>query len=193
MRVLCRKLAFFLTLAFLVPAFGWTLDRTAETQIAFARARHLKRGINLSHWFSQSANDYSPHHTDTETDADDIALIARMGFDNVRLSIDATPLEQSPLGKDGLNSLAESSAVAQQQDYGSDSPRHTDHGDGRATPVVDHRFPGLRQNVLQHGKINSQQTSVCCLRSVLDRGAWLARRVWQTLADPSNQRIVKSQ
>ena len=103
MRVLCRKVAFFLTLAFLVPAFGWTLDRTAETQIALARARHLKRGINVSHWFSQSANDYSPHHTDTETDADDIALIARMGFDNVRLSIDATPLEQAPLGKDGLN------------------------------------------------------------------------------------------
>jgi endoglucanase len=103
MRVLCRKVALFLTLAFLVPAFGRTLDRTAETQIAFARARHLKRGINVSHWFSQSANDYSAHHTDTETDADDIALIARMGFDNVRLSIDATPLEQAPLGKDGLN------------------------------------------------------------------------------------------
>ena len=29
--------------------------------------------------------------------------MAHMGFDNVRLSIDATPLEQWPLGKDGLN------------------------------------------------------------------------------------------
>src|ERR1035437_379665 len=78
-------------------------DRSAEAQTAFARAQHLKRGINVSHWFSQSANDYSPHHTATVTDDNDIALIARMGFDNVRLSIDATPLEQAPVDKSGLN------------------------------------------------------------------------------------------
>ena len=78
-------------------------DRAAGLQTAFARAKHLKKGINVSHWFSQSANDYSAQHTSTYTDADDIALIARMGFDNVRLSIDATPLEQAPVGKDGLN------------------------------------------------------------------------------------------
>jgi aryl-phospho-beta-D-glucosidase BglC (GH1 family) len=75
-------------------------DRAADQKIAFARAQHLKRGINVSHWFSQSPNDYSTHHTDTYTDADDIALMAKMGFDNVRLSIDAVPLEQ---GRGGLN------------------------------------------------------------------------------------------
>jgi hypothetical protein len=82
-----------------------TTSALAQTQpsLAFTRAQHLQRGINVSHWFSQSANDYSAHHTATETDDADIALIASMGFDNIRLSIDATPLEQQPLDAAGLN------------------------------------------------------------------------------------------
>jgi hypothetical protein len=71
------------------------LDRAAGIQIARARAQHLRRGINTSGWFSQHSYDYSANWTDKEVTADDIALIARMGFDNVRLSIDAAPLEQS--------------------------------------------------------------------------------------------------
>jgi aryl-phospho-beta-D-glucosidase BglC (GH1 family) len=88
-------------LAFVLPASAQNHD--ADLKTAFARAQHLKRGINVSHWFSQNAQDYSAHHTDTETTKEDIALIAKLGFDNVRLSIDATPLEQSPRGADGLN------------------------------------------------------------------------------------------
>lgn len=81
---------------FAAPASPQTsLDRSAATHTAFARAQHLKRGINVSHWFSQNAPDYSAQHTDTETTPGDIATIARLGFDNVRLSIDATPLEQA--------------------------------------------------------------------------------------------------
>jgi endoglucanase len=79
-------------------------DRAADLQTAFARAQHLKRGINVSHWFSQSPGNYSAQHTENETTPDDIATIARLGFDNVRLSIDAVPLEQYPQGADGLNS-----------------------------------------------------------------------------------------
>lgn len=71
--------------------------------LAFRRAQHLRRGINVSHWFSQSANDYSAQHTVRVTDDADIALIAKMGFDNVRLSIDAVPLERPPLNQEGLN------------------------------------------------------------------------------------------
>jgi aryl-phospho-beta-D-glucosidase BglC (GH1 family) len=78
-------------------------DRGTEVKTAFARAQHLKRGINASQWFAQSTNDYSARRTDAYTDAADIALMAKMGFDNVRLSIDAAPLEQWPRGKDGLN------------------------------------------------------------------------------------------
>jgi aryl-phospho-beta-D-glucosidase BglC (GH1 family) len=96
MRLLAGCLAVLLSVVF--PALAQ--DRAADQKIAFARAQHLKRGINVSHWFSQSPNDYSTHHTDTYTDADDIALMAKMGFDNVRLSIDAVPLEQ---GRGGLN------------------------------------------------------------------------------------------
>jgi aryl-phospho-beta-D-glucosidase BglC (GH1 family) len=78
-------------------------DRAAELQTAFHRAQHLKRGINASEWFAQSPANYSAARTDRYTDAQDIALMANLGFDNVRLSIDATPLLQYPRGQDGLN------------------------------------------------------------------------------------------
>src|ERR1051325_11026636 len=55
------------------------------------RAAHLRRGVNLSHWFSQSAN-YSKTHLETHTTAQDIALIKSMGFDHVRFPIEPAPL-----------------------------------------------------------------------------------------------------
>jgi aryl-phospho-beta-D-glucosidase BglC (GH1 family) len=94
MRFLSRCLVFLLVAAF--PALAQ--DHAAELQTALARAQHLKRGINVSHWFSQNAPVYSAQHLDTEVTTDDIALIARMGFDNVRLSIDAAPLGQALFG-----------------------------------------------------------------------------------------------
>jgi aryl-phospho-beta-D-glucosidase BglC (GH1 family) len=99
MRLLPRCLVFLLVAAF--PALAQ--DHAAGLQTAFARAQHLKRGINASEWFAQSASDYSAARTNRYTDAGDIALMARLGFDHVRLSIDAAPLEQYPRGKDGLN------------------------------------------------------------------------------------------
>ena len=78
-------------------------DRAAGLQTAIARDRHLQHGINASEWFAQSASDYSAARTNRYTDAKDIALMARLGFDHVRLSIDAVPLEQYPRGADGLN------------------------------------------------------------------------------------------
>jgi len=100
-----RFFAFVLCLASSVAVLAQNQvpDRAAEIHTAFTRAQHLRRGINVSHWFSQSAKDYSAHHTATWTDDSDIALIARMGFDNIRLSIDPTPLEQPPLDNEGLN------------------------------------------------------------------------------------------
>ncbi len=78
-------------------------DHAAGVKTAFARALHLKHGINASEWFAQSG-DYSAARTDRYTDAADIALMARLGFDHVRLSIAPAPLEQNPRGTDGLNS-----------------------------------------------------------------------------------------
>jgi endoglucanase len=88
-------------LVFALPAFAQ--DRAAELKVAFARAQHLRHGINASEWFAQSPDNYSAARTNSYTDDSDIALMAQIGFDNVRLSIDAVPLEQEPQGKDGLN------------------------------------------------------------------------------------------
>ncbi len=77
-------------------------DRAAGLQTAMARVRHLQHGINASEWFAQSG-DYSAARTNRYIDAQDIALIARLGFDNVRLPVDAAPLEKYPRGADGLN------------------------------------------------------------------------------------------
>ena len=82
---------------------GGVLDRAAGLHTAFARAQHLKHGINASEWFAQSARDYSAARTDRYIDSGDIALMAKLGFDNVRLSIDPTPLEGWQRSKDGLN------------------------------------------------------------------------------------------
>lgn len=88
-----------------VAGFGQTAsarDRAADLRTAFTRARHLRHGINASEWFAQSG-DYSAARTDRYTDAADIALMARMGFDHVRLSVDAAPLEQAFYGRGGAS------------------------------------------------------------------------------------------
>jgi len=105
--VLRRECFLAVSIVFTLSAVGQAqavLDRAAGVRTAIARAQHLKRGINASEWFAQSANDYSAARTNRYTDAADIALMAKLGFDNVRLSIDATPLEGGPRGADGLNS-----------------------------------------------------------------------------------------
>ena len=55
--------------------------------IAFQRAEHLHRGINLSMWYSQT-RDFSAQRLDTYTTPADFASIKAMGFDHVRLPID---------------------------------------------------------------------------------------------------------
>jgi aryl-phospho-beta-D-glucosidase BglC (GH1 family) len=51
----------------------------------------LRRGVNLSHWFSQ-ASVYTKERLETHTTAQDIALIKSMGFDHVRFPIEPAPL-----------------------------------------------------------------------------------------------------
>jgi endoglucanase len=70
--------------------------------IAFVRAQHLRHGINASIWFAQSPHDYSAQRTGSYMDAADFRLMAQMGFDHARLSIDPEPLLARPLA-DGLN------------------------------------------------------------------------------------------
>jgi aryl-phospho-beta-D-glucosidase BglC (GH1 family) len=75
-------------LSLAVPVLAQQPDAT----LAFARAEHLRHGINASIWFAQHPSDYSVQYLQTFTTADDIALMAKLGFDHVRLSIDADPL-----------------------------------------------------------------------------------------------------
>ena len=68
-----------------------------QSQVAASRLARLRHGINLSHWFAQSA-DYSKAHLESHTTVEDIALIRTIGFDHVRLTLEPAPLlnEEDP-------------------------------------------------------------------------------------------------
>ena len=74
---------------------GMAAGAQQGTSLGFQRAQHLRRGINLSMWYAQSA-DYSAAHTDSYTTPADFKLIKDLGFDHVRLSIDPEPLIAEP-------------------------------------------------------------------------------------------------
>ncbi len=92
----------FALLVVALPVFAQ--DRSSEVKTAFARAQHLRHGINASEWFAQTGN-YSAAQTNSYTDDGDIALMAQLGFDNVRLSIDAAPLSRALFGRDNSGFL----------------------------------------------------------------------------------------
>jgi len=65
------------------------------TSLAFQRAEHLRRGINLSGWYAQT-RDFTPQRMDSYTTSADFQTIKALGFDHVRLSIDPEPLISDP-------------------------------------------------------------------------------------------------
>ena len=100
-----RLLAAILFPALFTPAF--TSAQQADN-LAFHRAEHLRHGINTSDWFAQSG-DYSVQRLRTFTTTDDIRLIHHLGFDHIRISIDAEPLlawqRQQTSGADFMREL----------------------------------------------------------------------------------------
>ena len=68
---------------------------------AFRRAAHLQHGINTSIWFAQAVNNYGQERLRTFTTEDDLRLIHKLGFDHIRLSIDAQPLTEWQRGQPG--------------------------------------------------------------------------------------------
>src|SRR6476659_10581325 len=87
-----QRLITLLLLAAILPHVSTFASQTVEKPANLAaRFARLRRGVNLSHWFSQAA-DYSKSHLDTHTTAQDIALIKSMGFDHVRFPIEPAPL-----------------------------------------------------------------------------------------------------
>jgi aryl-phospho-beta-D-glucosidase BglC (GH1 family) len=73
--------------AFLMLLTALTASAQQGTSLAFERAEHLRRGINLSMWYSQT-KDFSGQRLDSYTTPADFALIKSLGFDHVRLPID---------------------------------------------------------------------------------------------------------
>jgi aryl-phospho-beta-D-glucosidase BglC (GH1 family) len=76
----------------------------------FRRAQHVKRGINLSHWFSQVYNSigYTEEHFNQHMTAEDIQLIKELGFDHVRFPIACEPMMQTDsVPQDYLNRIGE--------------------------------------------------------------------------------------
>src|ERR1051325_5241498 len=78
---------------------GSTQQKPLNLAARFAR---LRRGVNLSHWFSQ-APVYTKERLETHTTAADIALIKSMGFDHVRFPIEPAPLLQDTPDPSVLN------------------------------------------------------------------------------------------
>ena len=66
---------------------------SAQQSLAERRVQHLRHGINTSIWFAQSPKNYTVERLRTFTTPEDLALIHKLGFDHIRLSIDPTPLE----------------------------------------------------------------------------------------------------
>jgi aryl-phospho-beta-D-glucosidase BglC (GH1 family) len=65
--------------------------------LAFERAAHIRRGVNLSMWYAQ-APDYTAQRLATYTTPADFQLIHAVGLDHVRLSINPEPLIASTTG-----------------------------------------------------------------------------------------------
>ena len=63
---------------------------TGDQPTATRRAEMLRRGVNLSGWFTHGPSD--PAHLQSAVTADDVQRIRRMGFDHVRLPVDPAVL-----------------------------------------------------------------------------------------------------
>lgn len=77
----------FVLLFFLVSLCPFLGSQDSPSSPWWKTAEHLRHGINASEWFAQSRH-YSVQRLSTYTTLDDIALIRKLGFDHVRLSID---------------------------------------------------------------------------------------------------------
>ena len=92
---------FALLLAFASP-FS-LCSQESSPSLAQRRADRLLHGINTSSWFAQSPSDYTVQRLETHTTLDDIALIKKLGFDHIRLSMDAEPMQASLLRRRDTN------------------------------------------------------------------------------------------
>jgi len=96
-----------------VSLFATVVGMHAQGDLAFQRANHLRKGINLSMWYAQ-ASDYSAARLTTYTTAEDFALVKSLGFDHVRVSINPEPLiEERQSGQLRADAMARLDATVQ--------------------------------------------------------------------------------
>ena len=101
-----RRFAVWIARLAVVAAVTGVAAAQHGTSLAFQRAEHLRRGINLSGWYAQT-HDYTPQRLETYTTPADFQIIKNLGFDHVRLSIDPEPLIADPqLGSLKLEPMA---------------------------------------------------------------------------------------
>jgi endoglucanase len=77
------------------PTAGARQSASAQVHsgVPSSRLARMRRGVNLSHWFSQSPRqDYSESHLREHTTRRDIELIKSLGFDHVRFPVEPAPL-----------------------------------------------------------------------------------------------------
>ena len=67
----------------------------AQKGVAFERAEHLRRGVNLSSFYAQT-RDLSQARLDAYMSAADMQALKAMGFDHVRLSINPAFADREP-------------------------------------------------------------------------------------------------
>lgn len=85
-----------LAFIFLFLSVAANAQTTAQplSSVPAVRLAHLQHGINASEWFAQVVPPatYNKEHYSTHTTAQDIALIASLGFDHIRLSVNPAPI-----------------------------------------------------------------------------------------------------
>jgi endoglucanase len=97
-----KALLYFVVCLLFVPMTSPAQAASAQNDMAFQRAKHLRRGINTCCWFAQSPDRYSKQRLESFTTEDDLTLIHQLGFDHIRLSIDAQPIIESQRGGDSV-------------------------------------------------------------------------------------------
>src|SRR5258708_36481240 len=66
-------------------------NSSTRSGVPASRVARLRHEINLSHWCAQSG-DYSRPRLESHTTGEDLALIRKLGFDHVRLTLEPAPL-----------------------------------------------------------------------------------------------------
>jgi endoglucanase len=89
-------IAICMALVFLVGAKLGFAHPQPDISVARTRAKHLRRGTNLSEWFAQvyDAKGCTKEHFESWNTLADLALIKAMGFDHVRLSLNPKAMWQ---------------------------------------------------------------------------------------------------